>query len=109
MDNYKKYKLDKENIIHDINIWKLARYFDYFDSEKGTYNTEYFLGLLLNGKFDKLSTSKKKSQLKVLVYYLNNNRIDIALKSIDFKLGQENKKERSPYLKALTSNLFVLR
>lgn len=108
LKNYKKYNLDKENIVHDVSSWKLARYFDYFDREKGTYNTEYFLGLLLASKFDQLSNSKKKQQLKLFIYYLNIDRIDIALKCIDFKLGQENRKERSPYLKALTSNFMDL-
>ena len=108
LKNYKKYDLNKENIMHDVNSWKLARYFDYIDVEKGTYNTEYFLGLLLASKFDQLSTTKKKQQLKLFIHYLNIDRIDIALKCIDFKLGQENNKERSPYLKALTSNFMDL-
>ena len=104
LKNYRKYNLNKDEVVHDINFWKLARYFDYFNIEKGTYNTEYFLALLLTAKFDQLSNSRKKQQLKLFTYYLNINRIDIALKCIDFELGQELKKEKSPYIKALISN-----
>lgn len=108
LKNYKKYDLNKDDVIHDVNSWKLTRYFDYIDREKGTYYSEYFLGLLLTSKFDQMPNSKKKQQLKLFNYYLNINRIDIALKCIDFKLGQETKKEKSPYLKALTSNFVEL-
>ncbi len=108
LKNYKRYNFNDENITHDINTWKLMRYFDYFDIKNRTYNTEYFLGLLLNAKFDQLSYSKKKQQLKLFTYYLNIDRIDIALKCIGFKLGQEKNKERSPYLKALSTNFIDL-
>ncbi len=104
LENYEKYNLNKENIFHDVNLWKLRRYVDYFDIENNSYNSEYFLGLLLNAKFEQLSNSQKKQQLKLLVYYLNNDRLDIALKSIDFKLNEGEKKETSPYLKALSDN-----
>lgn len=102
-NNYKKYNLNKENIVHDINLWKLIRCFEYIDIEKSTYNSEYFLGIILTAKFEELSNYKKKQQLRELVYYLNNDRLDIALKSIDFKLGNESDIEKSPYLKSLVS------
>ena len=104
LENYEKYNLNKENIFHDVNLWKLRRYVDYFDIENNSYNSEYFLGLLLNAKFEQLSNAQKKQQLKLLVDYLNNDRLDIALKSIDFRLNEGEKKETSPYLKALSNN-----
>lgn len=109
LENYKIYNLNKENLIHDVNLWKLRRYIDSFDDkEKNSYSSEYFLGLLLNAKFEQLSNFEKKQQLKLLVYYLNNDRLDIALKSINFRLSEEEKKETSPYLKALSENFMNL-
>lgn len=106
--NSDKYGFDKEELLHDVYYWKLMRYFNCFNIKKRTYSTQHFLGLLLTAPYDRLSYFKKKQQLNELIYYLNNDRLDIALKSIDFKVGQEKHKESGIYLKSLVNNFIMI-
>ena len=108
LKNYKRYNLNKKDVIHDVNLWKILRYFDYIQFEKDTYRSDYFLGLVLNSSFDNLSISKKKQEFKLLLYYLKLDRIDIALKCIDFNLGNEKEIEKSKYLKNMKKNLIQI-
>ena len=108
LEYYKKYNLNREDIEHDIFLWKLLRYFDYINLKKENYNTEYFLGQILNCSYEKLTPYEKKQQLRLLLYYLRIDRIDIALKSIDFKLGNSLNIENSGYLKNMTSNFIYI-
>lgn len=104
LDNYKKYNLNKENVRHDIYIWKLLRYIDYIYVKEENYDSRYFLGQILNCSYERLTPTAKKQQLKLLLHYLRNNCLDIALKSIDCNLKKGLNVENSQYLRNMTSN-----
>lgn len=106
--NYKKYNLNKEDVKHDTYLWKLLRYFDYINFKTESYNAEYFLAQILNCSYERLTPNEKNQQLKLLLYYLRIDRIDIALKSINFNLGSNTNIDNSKYLKNMTSNFIYI-
>ena len=104
INNYKKYNLNDLDIIYDVCIWNINRFYNYINNINNSVIPDYFIALLIRSKFDLFSLDIKKEKLVEFVSYLKTDKLENAIKIIELNLDCNEIENRNLYINYMIQN-----